>query len=161
MAHHIVHTGTKQWEINAHFLLFIQSRNPACGMVLPTLKRVFHAQFDLSGNIHSHTKVCVMTFLNPLMLPWRLTIAIPLPPCIFLCVLYGHAGDTNPFVGTRLSKDNNVPLSTPWFHKICSSLVLWGPIARLGVTMSPNQSSYPPAPPPHWVMGAHVAIPSP
>lgn len=62
--------------MNAHFLPFIQSRMPACGMVLPTLNEGLSHSFSHSGNTQNHTKVYFVAILNPLMLPWRLTTAV-------------------------------------------------------------------------------------
>lgn len=64
-SYHIAYTGRKQWEMNAHFLPFIQSRMPACGMVSPTLNEGLSYSFSHSGNTQNHTKVYFVAILNP------------------------------------------------------------------------------------------------
>lgn len=81
--HHIAYTGRKQWKINAHFLLFIQSRMPACGMMSSTLgvvcsfwsfwqhvrpnKSVFHGNSKsidvaMETNLSSPLPQCILWF---------------------------------------------------------------------------------------------------
>lgn len=87
--HHIAYTGRKQWKMNAHFLLFIQSRMPACGMMSLTLNEGLSCSF---WSFWQHLRPNKSVFhgnSKSIDVAMETNLSSPLPQCIlWFCVYY-------------------------------------------------------------------------